>query len=54
MPSYLELGAIKSALEIHQGRFFKEHFPKGLAFSHAAQNAIPRELVTATWKRTYP
>ena len=36
----LELGAIHSALEIHQGKFFKEHFPKGIAFPQNALNIV--------------
>ena len=41
----LELGAIHSALEIHQGKFFKEHFPKGLAFPQNALNIVNSSVV---------
>lgn len=41
----LELGAIHSALEIHQGKFFKEHFPKGVSFPQNALNMMNSSVV---------
>ena len=41
----LELGAIHSALEIHQGKFFKEHFPKGVGFPQNAINLMSPAVV---------
>lgn len=42
----LELGAIHSALEIHQGKFIREHFPKGLAFPKELSSANDWENLT--------
>ncbi len=39
----LEVGAIPSALEIHQGKFLKEHFPRGVGF-----RAHP-PILSSTW-----
>ena len=52
----MALGAIHSALEIHQGKFLKEHFPRGLHFPasavvpaswQTAQNELPLAQVAA-------
>jgi exoribonuclease-2 len=53
----LELGAVSSALEVHQGKFLKEFFPKGIGFGSQdifsenirdrLQNDLPKAKVRA-------
>ena len=54
---FLQLGAIHSALEIHQGKFLKEHFARGVGFEQSTHwnltawdqivNDLPQSLVKA-------